>query len=160
MSIALITGASGLIGRNLLDLLLAAPEYDRVISLGRRKLDLAHPKLEQLVVDFTALDAAMAGRQCDDAFCCLGTTIKQAGSREAHRAVDPVAVLAFAWVAQRSRSRPIHHSRRTRFRSSLIPIGSDDPRRRIWSVTIRPRPRGKTWAAAGGFPAGAMRRGG
>ncbi len=101
MSLALIAGASGLIGRNLLDLLLAAPEYDRVVSLGRRKLDLTHPKLEQVVADFGALDKVTVDLRCDDAFCCLGTTIKQAGSREAHRAVDHIAVLALAWVAQR-----------------------------------------------------------
>jgi uncharacterized protein YbjT (DUF2867 family) len=40
--------------------------------------------------------------RCDDAFCCLGTTIKDAGSREAFRAVDHAAVLAFAWAAQRA----------------------------------------------------------
>ena len=102
MPIALIAGASGLVGRSLLDQLLAAPEYDRVISLGRRKLDIAHPKLEQVVADFGALDKVTADLRCDDAFCCLGTTIKQAGSREAHRAVDHGAVLALAWMARRN----------------------------------------------------------
>ncbi len=105
MSIALIAGASGLVGRHLLDQLLAAPEYDRVVSLGRRKLDIAHPKLEQMIVDFAALDQAAANLHCDDAFCCLGTTIKQAGSRENFRAVDQAAVLAFAWTAQRTGAR-------------------------------------------------------
>ncbi len=101
MPTALIAGASGLVGRHLLDLLLAAPEYDRVVSLGRRKLEVAHQKLEQVVVDFAALDQAVEALGCDDAFCCLGTTIKQAGSREAHRAVDHGAVLALAWVVRR-----------------------------------------------------------
>jgi uncharacterized protein YbjT (DUF2867 family) len=102
MSTAIIVGASGLVGRHLLDQLLAAPEYDRVVSLGRRKLDVTHPKLEQRVVDFTALDQAAGGLRGNDAFCCLGTTIRQAGSREKFRAVDQGAVLAFAWTAQRS----------------------------------------------------------
>lgn len=102
MPTALLAGATGLVGRHLLDLLLAAPEYDRVVSLGRRKLDLTHPKLEQVVADFGALDKVTVNLRCDDAFCCLGTTIKQAGSREAHRAVDHVAVLALAWVARRN----------------------------------------------------------
>jgi len=101
MPTALIAGASGLVGRHLLDQLLAAPEYDRVISLGRRPLEVSHPKLEQQVIDFAALEKVTADLHCDDAFCCLGTTIKQAGSREAHRAVDHTAVLAFAWVARR-----------------------------------------------------------
>lgn len=102
MSTALLAGASGLVGRSLLDLLLAAPEYGRVISVGRRKLDVAHPKLEQRIVDFAALDRALAGVNCDDAFCCLGTTIRQAGSRENFRAVDHAAVLALAWAARRN----------------------------------------------------------
>ena len=105
MPTALIAGASGLVGRHLLDLLLAAPEYDRVVSLGRRKLEVAHPKLEQLVVDFAALDQALAGVRCDDVYCCLGTTIRQAGSRENFRAVDHAAVLALGWAAQRQGAR-------------------------------------------------------
>lgn len=102
MSTALIAGASGLVGGLLLRQLLAATEYDHVVSLGRRPLDLAHPKLRQVTVDFAALEKVTADLHCTDAFCCLGTTIKQAGSRESFRAVDHVAVLAFAWTARRN----------------------------------------------------------
>lgn len=102
MSTALIAGASGLVGGFLLRQLLAAPEYDRVVSLSRRPLDLEHPKLQQVIVDFGALDRVTADLRCTDAFCCLGTTIKQAGSREAFRAIDHVAVLALAWTARRN----------------------------------------------------------
>lgn len=89
-------------GGELLRLLLAAPEYERVIALGRRPLEIQHPKLVSLTVDFAALEKTAADLRCDDAFCCLGTTIRDAGSREAFRAVDHAAVLAFAWAAQRS----------------------------------------------------------
>lgn len=85
--------------------LLAAAEYDCVISLGRRELAMEHPKLRQVVGDFAALDRLAAGLRCDDAFCCLGTTIRQAGSRENFRAVDQGAVLAFAWAAGRGGAR-------------------------------------------------------
>lgn len=106
MPTVFIAGASGLVGRSLLDQLLDAPEYDRVVSLGRRQLeDVAHAKLQQMVVDFSALDGAVTGQPCDDAFCCLGTTIRRAGSREAFRAVDHAAVLAFAWAARRQGAR-------------------------------------------------------
>jgi len=101
MPTALIAGASGLVGRHLLRLLLDAPEYDRVIALGRAPLGLVHPKLVALAVDFTALETLTADLSCTDAFCCLGSTIKRAGSRENFRAVDHVAVLAFAWAARR-----------------------------------------------------------
>ena len=102
MPTALIAGASGLVGRNLLEQLLASPEYDRVIALGRRPPEQTRPKLVPVVADFAALDQVTADLRCDDAFCCLGSTIKQAGSPENFRAVDHGAVLAFAWAARRS----------------------------------------------------------
>lgn len=105
MPIALIAGASGLVGSRLLTELLAAPEYDRVVSVGRRLLPREHPKLTQEVADFAALEKNGTDLRCDDAFCCLGTTIRQAGSQEEFRAVDHAAVLAFAWAARRNGAR-------------------------------------------------------
>ncbi len=105
MKTALIAGASGLVGRCLLQDLLDAREYDRIIALGRRPLEVEHPKLTQFTADFAALDQVTGELRADDAFCCLGTTIRQAGSREAFRAVDHGAVLAFAWAAQRAGAR-------------------------------------------------------
>ena len=102
MGTALIAGASGLVGGELLQQLLRAEEYDRVIALGRRRLDVSHPKLVQVVADFSSLEQTTADLRCVDAYCCLGTTLKEAGSREAFRAVDHAAVLAFAWAAQRA----------------------------------------------------------
>jgi len=91
-----------LTGGYLLRQLLDCPEYVRVIALGRRPLELNHPKLEQVAADFAALERVAGDLRCDDAFCCLGTTIRQAGSKEAFRAVDHGAVLAFAWLARRN----------------------------------------------------------
>jgi uncharacterized protein YbjT (DUF2867 family) len=105
MATALIAGASGLVGGCLLRHLLEAPEYDRVVSVGRCRLDLVHPKLGQVVADFTALDKLPERLRGDDAFCCLGTTMRRAGSREAFRAVDHGAVLALAWAAKRGGAR-------------------------------------------------------
>lgn len=92
---ALIAGASGLVGGHLLRHLLAAEAWDRVVTLGRRTLDEDHPKLDQVLVDFDHLDARPFP-ESDDAFCCLGTTIKKAGSEEAFRRVDYDYVLDFA----------------------------------------------------------------
>ena len=105
MSTALIAGASGLVGGFLLRQLLDTPGYDRVVAPGRRPLDLTHPKLVQVTVDFASLDKVAADLRCDDAFCCLGTTIRQAGSRENFRAVDHAAVLALAWAVRRNGAR-------------------------------------------------------
>jgi uncharacterized protein YbjT (DUF2867 family) len=93
---AVIAGASGLVGGHLLDLLLDDGTWDRVISVGRRRIDRAHPKLEQRVVDFADLGELPP---CTDVFSCLGTTIKVAGSQGAFRAVDHDAVVALAAAA-------------------------------------------------------------
>jgi uncharacterized protein YbjT (DUF2867 family) len=73
-----------------------------VIALGRRPLELVHPKLVQVAADFAALEKVTADLSCTDAFCCLGATIRAAGSRKNFRAVDHTAVLALAWAAQRN----------------------------------------------------------
>lgn len=101
---ALVAGASGLVGGFLLESLLESPLYREVCSLGRRALPLQHPKLTQRTVDFARLDSE-ALPSSDDAFCCLGTTIKKAGSQEAFRAVDHDAVLAFAKAARKAGAR-------------------------------------------------------
>lgn len=105
MATALIAGATGLVGRRLLDQLVGAAGYDRVVAVTRRPLDVQHPKLVEVVADFAALDRLPEPLRGDDAFCCLGTTLRRAGSREAFRAVDHGAVLAFAWAARRGGAR-------------------------------------------------------
>lgn len=99
MKTALIAGASGLIGRHCLNLLLAADDrYERVISIGRRALPLEHPRLEQRVVDFDNLEKEQLRLIADDVFCCLGTTIRQAGSEAAFYKVDYTYVVTLAAV--------------------------------------------------------------
>jgi uncharacterized protein YbjT (DUF2867 family) len=101
---ALVAGASGLVGGFVLDGLLESPLYQQVCSLGRRPLPKQHPKLTQLTVDFARLEH-QALPAAEDAFCCLGTLIKKAGSQEAFRAVDHDAVLAFAQAARKAGAR-------------------------------------------------------
>lgn len=105
MKTAIIAGASGLVGGFLLSELLASPDYGRVVAVGRRPLAVAHPKLEQVTADFAALEEVADRLRGDDAFCCLGTTMRKAGSPENFRAVDHRAVLAFAWMTQRGGAR-------------------------------------------------------
>ncbi|MFZ4479371.1 MAG: NAD(P)H-binding protein [Rhodoferax sp.] len=98
--VALVAGATGLVGREVLAALLTDRRYKTVHVLGRRRLTLKHRKLAQHVVDFTApLTLADLGR-VDDVFIALGTTIKVAGSKEAFRAVDFDAVIALARAAK------------------------------------------------------------
>ena len=97
MKTALLAGATGLIGSQLLDLLLAADDrYERVISIGRRTLPIQHPRLEQRIVNFDSLETERLRLIADDVFCCLGTTIRQAGSEEAFYRVDYSYVVKLA----------------------------------------------------------------
>jgi uncharacterized protein YbjT (DUF2867 family) len=94
----LIAGASGLVGREILRGLLADDSVAAVHSLGRRELDLQHPRLTQHRVDFSKALPALPS--VGEAFVALGTTIKVAGSQEAFRAVDYGAVVAVAKAAK------------------------------------------------------------
>ncbi len=95
---ALILGGSGLVGGHLLKKLLEATEYKSVIALVRRPLDLRHDKLTQRITDFEQLPRESLP-PVDDVFCCLGTTIKVAGSRAAFRRVDHDYILMAAQAA-------------------------------------------------------------
>ncbi len=85
---ALVAGASGLVGRECLAALLASYRYAEVVALVRRPLPQRDPRLKQLQVDFDGLDNALESLIMDDVFCCLGTTMRRAGSREAFWRVD------------------------------------------------------------------------
>lgn len=88
MKVALIAGATGLIGSNLLQKLIRDPAYAKIISIGRRPSSVAHEKLQSFIVDFDSLGESKHHLIADDVFCCLGTTMKKAGSKEKFFQVD------------------------------------------------------------------------
>ena len=92
---ALIAGATGLVGSYLLRMLLQSDRYTKVIALVRKSIAIQDPKLEQKIVDFDKL-AVTPGLQADDVFCCLGTTMKKAGSKAAFYEVDYTYVVELA----------------------------------------------------------------
>lgn len=85
---ALLLGATGLVGRHCLSLLLSGDRYDTVRTVGRRRLDQENPRLDQVVLDLDEMESIADRFAVDDVFCCLGTTIRTAGSPEAFRKVD------------------------------------------------------------------------
>jgi len=85
---ALLLGATGLVGGHCLDALLDRDEWNRVVVLTRRSVGRRHPKLQEVLTDFDRLEERSGRFQVDDVFCCLGTTIRKAGSREAFRQVE------------------------------------------------------------------------
>ncbi len=90
----LLAGATGLTGEHLLDRLLNEPTVECVLAPTRKPL-AEHPRLDNPIGPLRTLLPQLNG-DIDTAFCCLGSTLKEAGSQEAFRAIDHDLVLAFA----------------------------------------------------------------
>ncbi len=97
---AVIIGATGATGRELLELLLESKEVQEVVALVRRPLTTKHPRLTELVVDFDKMGEWERYVSGDVAFSCLGTTLRTAGSKEAQYQVDFGYQYAFAQMAR------------------------------------------------------------
>lgn len=98
---ALILGATGLIGNELLTILLEKPEYNKVVALVRKPLGMTHSKLEEKVINFDHLNEDIFDRHIDDVYSCLGTTIKKAQSKEQMRTVDVLYPLTIAQLTKK-----------------------------------------------------------
>ena len=85
---AIIVGASGLIGKFCLSYLLMDKNYTEVIAITRHVLPIKDPKLKNVVCDFDELEKYSNELIADDVFCCLGTTIRVAGTKEKFKQVD------------------------------------------------------------------------
>jgi uncharacterized protein YbjT (DUF2867 family) len=98
---ALIAGATGLVGGHLLDLLLDDDNYSEVKVLSRRSLGGDDGKLKEIIIEnFDNLEIEISNLKADDYFCCLGTTIKKAGSKAAFKKVDFEYPLSLAAIAR------------------------------------------------------------
>lgn len=95
--VALVAGATGLVGQAIVLLLLADEQYSAVHVVGRRTPDLQHPKL---AVHISRSLSDWRSPAVDDVFIALGTTIKAAGSQAAFKAIDGDAVVAIASAAK------------------------------------------------------------
>ncbi|RFU64048.1 NAD-dependent epimerase/dehydratase family protein [Bacillus sp. V59.32b] len=85
---ALLLGASGLVGSELLHCLLNEKDYKSIVILIRKPLGIQHHKLIEILADFDQLELYRDHFKVNDVFCCLGTTIKKAKSREEMTKVD------------------------------------------------------------------------
>ncbi len=97
---AVVFGATGLVGSSLVKLLLNNAEYGKIKVVVRHPLALEHPELEQiLLADFEKLDEIRDRLKATKYFCCIGTTIKKAGTKSAFRYIDldiPVNIASLA----------------------------------------------------------------
>jgi uncharacterized protein YbjT (DUF2867 family) len=98
--VALVAGATGAVGSRLLDVLLARVDGTRVVAVGRRPPARTGARLSHVPATLSRFPAAVAGGRWDEAYCCLGTTRRAAGSPDAFRAVDLEGVVAFARAAR------------------------------------------------------------
>jgi uncharacterized protein YbjT (DUF2867 family) len=104
----IVAGATGLIGKELVKQLAAASEWSEVRALVREALppQLKAPKVAAVKVDYAKLDPPPEWAAVDQAFCALGTTIRDAGTQEAFRRVDFDYPLA---IAKAARARGARH---------------------------------------------------
>lgn len=98
---ALIVGATGLIGRNCAQLLCESGLYEDITSLARRPSGLEHDRFNEHIIDFDRLEDFSELFHCRDVFCCLGTIIKKAKSRQAFRKVDYEYPMTVAELARK-----------------------------------------------------------
>jgi uncharacterized protein YbjT (DUF2867 family) len=96
---ALLIGATGLVGNELLQQLLTHSGFDRIIVLGRRSTGKVHSKLTEHVIDFKNVEDWRGIVKGDVVFSALGTTINKAGSREAQYIIDHNYQFEFAKAA-------------------------------------------------------------
>lgn len=96
---ALVIGATGLVGEQLVLQLLDHPEFENVVVFGRRKLGVSHPKLEEKLIDFDRPESWNEWVKGDVAFSSLGTTIKTAKTKENQYRVDYTYQYEFAKAA-------------------------------------------------------------
>jgi uncharacterized protein YbjT (DUF2867 family) len=90
-----------LVGKQLIFELLENPTFLKVVAIVRTALPISNPKLEQIQVeDYSKLHELKEKLNADVFFCCIGTTIKKAGSQHAFRKVDLEIPLAIAKLAK------------------------------------------------------------
>lgn len=99
---ALLIGASGATGKDLVDVLLHDPAYTHLTIFVRKSMSLSHPKLTEVLTDFTNLDSVQSHITGDIWFSCLGTTVKAAGSKENQWKIDYEIPLKFGEIAKRN----------------------------------------------------------
>src|SRR5580700_5036716 len=106
--IATLIGSTGLTGSFLVQLLLADSAIAKVISVSRKPLKIANTKLTEILVsDLAQLPSMETKIRGELYFCCLGTTIKAAGSKENFERVDHDAIVAFARIAKAHNARSL-----------------------------------------------------
>lgn len=99
---ALVIGATGATGKDLVDVLLRNADYTEVVAFVRRSSGRSDPKLVEVITDFDRLEAVADSIRGDVWFSCLGTTLSAAGSRERQAHIDYEIPARFADIARKN----------------------------------------------------------
>lgn len=99
---ALIIGATGATGKDLVNVLLQDPDYIEVVVFVRRSMGMVHPKLSEILTDFDKLEEVSEQINGVVLFSCLGTTLKAAGSKDKQWHIDYEMPLKFAEIAKKN----------------------------------------------------------
>lgn len=105
---AIIAGASGLIGSNLLTILLQQQKYSEVVVLVRNALLITHPKLVQLIINFDDLNKYANAINGHALFSCLGTTRSQTPDTDEYRKIDHDYPVKLAQLAKNGNVKHFH----------------------------------------------------
>lgn len=89
-----------MVGGELLRLLLDMPDYTRVHAISRRPLPVDSPRLANRILPLEQVRTQLTGIQCQDAYCCIGSTLRNAGSEADRRRIDLDLTVGFARAAQ------------------------------------------------------------
>ena len=124
---ALVLGATGMVGTELVKLLSSKKYYQTINLLTRRPLNLSDPTINQQVIDFNQLEQYTDLFQVQDIYICLGTTIKKAKTKEAFRKVDYEYVVEAAKLAKRGNIEKL----------LIITAAGADPKSRVFYSRVK-----------------------
>ena len=97
---AVIAGATGLVGKELLDYLIENDYYEKIQIISRRALSYENPKIEVVVVNYNQLSNYREKISGNHYYCCLGTTLKAAGSKYNFYRIDYLYGYRLAKIAE------------------------------------------------------------
>jgi uncharacterized protein YbjT (DUF2867 family) len=84
----IVAGSSGLVGKEVVKQLISDPSCKEIILLVRNNLEIKHPKIKEILFDFTSLEYEIENLEADSMIICIGTTMKKAQTKERFKEVD------------------------------------------------------------------------
>ncbi|WP_264526062.1 NAD(P)H-binding protein [Flavobacterium sp. N502536] len=107
MKKAILYGASGLVGSYILENLLNNNNYEQIIIVVRKDLNIQHPKLKTIIADFNSLSKVVKDIQADDVFIALGTTQKKTPDKKLYYQIDHDYPILAAELAKKNGAKAV-----------------------------------------------------